>query len=349
MADNIARNKFANASSFVYPYSPAKAVDGTLSPLGRWLGSSPLPPSSSPPAPVWLSVDLGAYYWVNRWVVKQMGMIGWSPNYNLIDYKLQGSLDNASWFDLDSVVNNSANQTDRSVSPQKTRWVRVYVTKGLRCNTNFASIADLEIYAADSTDSYLSNLVLSDSLVLNPAFSQTTKTYTSNAGYDLSSITITPTAADSNATINVNGVVCANGQPSAPVNLNPGVNNPIPVQVYPVIGEENTYTVNVTRASSPYLSGMLIVGIRGGGLTPAFNRATYAYTSSVANTKTTAQIQATAEDGGSITVNGVAVQSGQPSQVIDLQVGTNLVTVICNAAIGSDFKKYEITITRAAQ
>ncbi|OPY61819.1 MAG: Cadherin-like beta sandwich domain protein [Pelotomaculum sp. PtaU1.Bin065] len=348
MGDNIARNKFANASSFVYPYAPAKAVDGTLTPLGRWLGTSPLPPEPTPPSPVWLIVDLGAFYWVNRWLVKQMGLIGWSPNYNLTDYKLQGSLDNANWFDLDSVTNNSANQTDRAIAPHKTRWVRVYVTKGLRCNTNFASIVDLEIYAADPTNPYLSNLVLSNSLVLNPPFSQTTNTYTSNAGYDLSSITITPTVADSNATIKVNGIACANGQPSAPVNLNAGVNNPIPVEVYPAIGEVNTYTVNVTRASSPYLSAMLIVGIKGGGLTPTFNKTTYAYTSSVANTKTTAQIQATAEAGGSITVNGVAVQSGQPSQVIDLQVGTNLVTVICNAAIGSDFKKYEITITRAA-
>ncbi|HEX3047118.1 MAG TPA: discoidin domain-containing protein, partial [Bacillota bacterium] len=136
---NIALNKPATASNSVFPYQPAKAVDGVPSALNRWVGSSPLPPSGTP-APVWLSVDLGAFYWINRWVVRQMGAAGWSPNYNLTDYKLQGSLDNANWYDIDTVTNNSANQTDRATAPSKARWARIYVTKGLRCNTNFASI-----------------------------------------------------------------------------------------------------------------------------------------------------------------------------------------------------------------
>ena len=80
--------------------------------MGGFFAASPGPGT---PAPIWLRVDLGAFYWINRWVVKQMGAVGWSPNYNLTDYKLQGSLDNANWFDIDTVTNNSANQTDRAI------------------------------------------------------------------------------------------------------------------------------------------------------------------------------------------------------------------------------------------
>jgi hypothetical protein len=344
MADNIAFNKYASASSYVFPYTPAKAVDGVLNPLARWLGSSPLPPSSAP-APVWLSVDLNAYYWVNRWVVKQMGALGWSPNYNLTDYKLQGSLDNANWFDMDSVVGNSANQTDRAIAPTKVRWARIYVTKGLRCNTNFAAVADLELYAADPTDSKLSSLVLSNSIALDPQFNPTTNTYSANAKYDDVSITVTPTAVDSRATIKVAGLPTASGQPSAPVSLNAGVNNPVPVEVTPFIGEANTYTVNVVRASSPYLTG---IAVKSGRvtipLTPSFSRTTENYTGTI-NGATSISVTSDAEDtNATIRVKGQVTSSGVPVTV-PVSPGLNNIDIVVEAKTGVDSKTYVCAIT----
>jgi hypothetical protein len=341
MSENIARNKFADANSFVFPYTPAKAVDGAVTVLDRWLGSSPIPVSGTP-APNWLRVDLGAYYWINRWAVSQMGGVGWPANYNLSDYKLQGSLDNANWFDMDSVANNSAGRTDRVIPPTKVRWVRVYITKGLQCNTNFASIMDLEIYAADPTSPYLSNLVLSNSLALDPAFSQTVNSYTSDAGYDIESITITPTAVDAKATIKVNGVPVASGQPSGPIGLNPGVKNPISVQVSPLIGEVYTYSVDVTRASSPYLANLVIDGVR----RFIFDKNTFNYSLTISAADTA--VTPTAEDAhAAITVNGQTVSSGQQSQRIPLQAGQNIIEIIVNSAIGKDLKKYTLTITKS--
>ena len=432
---NIALNKPATASSYVLPFAPSKAVDGTLTPLGRWVCNT---------IPGWLMVDLGKSTWINRWVVKHMSMAGFpSPSYNDQSYKLQGSNDNHTWSDIDIVTNNSQNSTDRTFIPVYYRYVRVYVDYGLTVNKNLASIEELEIYEAPNP--YLKSLSLSSGS-LNPAFSSTVFNYTANVGYETGSITVTPTVDDATSTVKVNGVANPSGQASAPITLNVGVNTvnvevtassglkqvytiavtrasspylagitfsngalvgsfekttlnynanigydgatitvtptaedsragitvngvevvsgqpsgsiSLNVGVNPVItivvtskdgSDSRTYTITPTRASNPYLSAMLIVGIRGGGLTPAFNRATYAYTSPVPNSKISVQIQSTAEGGGSITVNEASVQSGQPSQAIDLQVGTNLVTVICNAATGSDSKKYEITITRAAQ
>ena len=83
---NIALNKSATASGSVAPFTPTKAVDGSIDPRNRWLCSVAPPPGGSVP-PSWLRVDLGTNFWVNRWVVKQMGLTGWSPSFNMVDYK----------------------------------------------------------------------------------------------------------------------------------------------------------------------------------------------------------------------------------------------------------------------
>ncbi len=332
---NVALNKYADASNSMFPYQPAKAVDGISTPLNRWVGSSPLPPS-----PVWLRVDLGATYWINRWVLRQMGAVGWSPNYNLSDYKLQGSLDNVNWFDIDTVTNNSANSTDRPISPVKTRWVRIYVTKGLRCNNNFASIVDLEIYQADPTSAKLTGLAISTG-TLSPPFDGTTYAYSANVGYDNSTITVTATTEDSRATIKVNGVPATSGQPSAPVSLDVG-SNTVTVEVTPFIGDPQNYVITVTRASSPYLSN--ITGIP--NMTPAFDKNTFNYTATVSSTTSTIKLTPTAEDSNAgITVNGSPVTSGEKI-TINLATGLNNIVVIVTSITGTDSRTYNFAVTK---
>lgn len=353
---NVALNKYAEASNSIFPYLPAKAVDGLQTPLNRWVGSAPVPPSGTP-APVWLSIDLGAFYWINRWVVKHMGAVGWpeppsTELYNLLDYKLQGSLDNVNWFDIDSVTNNSAKQTDRTTAPTKVRWARVYVTKGLRCNNNFASIVELELYNADPTSAKLSGLTISNNGTLNPPFGSTTYSYSANVGYDASSITLTPTAEDSRATIKVNGTPVVSGQPSAPVSLNVGTNPPITVEVTPFIGEPQNYVITVTRASSPYLSGLVVKAGRNPlTLTPAFVSTTLSYTANslgAASITITPTLETPTIDGGNavIKVNGIVVVSGQPSGIINLNPGSNPQSVEVTSALGGDVKTYSINVTR---
>jgi hypothetical protein len=338
---NIALNKTADASNFMFPYSPAKGVDGNLTPLSRWVGSSPLPPEPAIPNPVWYRIDLGAFYWINRWVVKQMGSVGWSANYNLTDYKLQGSLDNANWFDIDSVTNNSANQTDRTCTITKVRWARIYVTKGLRGNTNFASIEELELYPADPTSAKLSGLAISTG-TLTPTFGGTTYAYTASVGYDTTSMTVTATVEDSRATIKVNGTTATSGQPFTVNNLAVGPNT-ITVQVTPYIGDPQNYVITVTRASSSYLSN--VTGFT--NLNPTFSRNVFSYTASVDNGVSSIKIVPTAEDANAaITVNGTAVQSGKKSQSIPINVGSNTVNVMVTSVTGSVQTIYVFTVSR---
>lgn len=344
---NIALNKPADASNSVYPCSPAKAVDGIVTPLSRWLGSAPVPPSSGQPSPVWLRVDLGAFYWINRWVVKQMGLVGWSPNYNLTDYKLQGSLDNSNWFDIDTVTNNSANQTDRMTNPTKVRWARIYVSKGLRCNTNFASIIDLELYNADSTSAKLTGLTISAG-TLTPPFASTTYAYTANVGYDNNTITITPIAEDSRAAIKVNGVPVNSGQPSAPVSLTEG-SNTVTVQVTPFIGDPQNYTITVTRASSPYLTQIDTKYSGKSGqqtITTQIIKGTTQYTVDVpSGIKQVTETPYAADPAATITVDGLPVTSGQASSLINLDSeGKATVTIVVTSAIGSQSTIYTVNI-----
>ncbi len=344
---NIALNKPTDASSFVFPYNPAKSVDGIPTPLNRWVGSSPLPPEPAIAAPVWLRVDLGTNYWINRWVIKQMGAVGWPANYNLSDYKLQGSLDNANWFDMDSVTNNSANQTDRAFTPRKARWVRAYVTKGLRCNANFASIVDMEVYDAPNAP-LLTGLMLSTTsgtgITLIPGFFSQTFSYTANVDSSVPSVNVTPTTAT--GTIKVGNT----GTPSGtPVNilLNDGANT-ITVTVTSADNlMSETYTVIVNKAVATYLSNLVVNGIRG-SMNPAFSKITMAYTANVAaGVSSVTVIPTTESTGATILVNNTyTVPSGGTSPALNLNVGQNMITIKVTAPGGGSNQTYTVAVSR---
>jgi len=334
---NIVLNKTASANNSFAPFLPARAVDGNTTAPYRWVGTL---------IPGWLCVDLGAFYWINRWVVKFMGVAGWSPSFNVKSYRLQGSLDNNNWFTIDTVANNSANSTDRAVAVTKARWLRVYIDSGLINNAGAASIVEFEAYDAPPTSSNLTNLVLSTG-ALTPTFDKTILNYTQNVNNDTASVTVTPTSEDNAAQIRVNNISVPNGQTSAAILLNAGANTII-VAVTPVIGDVKNYAVVITKASSPYLSNLVVrSGKTSLAMNPTFARGTLEYT--VGPTSFSAvTITPTAEDASAtIKVNDVVVQSGQPSATITLNSGSNLVKVDILSATGADSKQYRITITKS--
>jgi len=83
---------------------------------------------------------------------------------------------------------------------------------------------------------------------LDQPFSSDTTSYTASVGCNISSITVTPTLSDPNASVTVNGSSTASGQVSAPISLNYG-SNTINVAVTALDGiTTKTYTITVTRA-----------------------------------------------------------------------------------------------------
>lgn len=239
MSNNLALNKPANASSYVSPFTAQRAVDGNTAPVCRWVCAA---------VPAWLEVDLGAACWIERWVVKHMGIAGWSsPHYNMVNYELQGSLDNATWFHMDAVNSNAASATDRAIALTQARFVRVHVSSGLNTNPGVASIAEFEVYG---TQSLLSNLVVRAgraALPINPAFNPTIFNYSTSAANTIPSVLITPTAQNSQASITVNGQPVSSGENSPPINLNVGQNT-ITVIVSSAGDDNKIYSIDIAKA-----------------------------------------------------------------------------------------------------
>ena len=120
----------------------------------------------------------------------------------------------------------------------------------------------------------LSSLTISSGS-FTPPFSSSTATYTDILAYSISSVTVTPTTADSTATIKVNGIAVTSGRASQTINMNIGKNT-ITVIVTAQSGATKTYTITVTRAASSNDNlGKLIIS--GGTLRPAFSTATTGY------------------------------------------------------------------------
>jgi gliding motility-associated-like protein len=112
---------------------------------------------------------------------------------------------------------------------------------------------------APSTDAYLAFIKLSGTGV-SPAFKPTTTAYTASVHNAVSSITVTPTTRDTNATVTVNAAGVTSGTASDAIPLSEG-DNTITAMVTAQDGSTTkTYTIIVTRAVSP-VNSFLPVGI----------------------------------------------------------------------------------------
>ena len=192
----------------------------------------------------------------------------------------------------------------------------------------------------------LSNLTLSAG-TLSPAFAASTTAYQAYVSPTTASITLTPTADNSNATIAVNGIAVTSGTPSTPIALASGANTINTVITSADGSPAKTYTVTVTRLTA--LSANLAnLHLSNGTLAPAFVANTLSYTASVANSVTSITVSPTLRDTlASVTVNGVGVANRTPSQPIALSTGDNVITIIVIAEDGVTTRTYTTTVTRA--
>ena len=97
-----------------------------------------------------------------------------------------------------------------------------------------------------SSDANLSSLAISQG-TLSPEFAAAKTAYTATVDNNVDSLTVTPTAADSNATIAVNDSAVASGSASEAIALTVGANT-IQVVVTAEDGTKATYTITATRA-----------------------------------------------------------------------------------------------------
>ncbi|MEQ4487158.1 Ig-like domain-containing protein [Cohnella silvisoli] len=111
------------------------------------------------------------------------------------------------------------------------------------------------------------------------------------------------------------------------------------------ITQSNNYSVN-TMPPSADLSGLTLSS---GTLTPAFASGTTDYTSSVGSGVLSVAITAsTSDSNATMTVNGNSVVSGRASGTINLNVGSNPITVVVTAENGTTKKTYNVIVNRAS-
>ncbi len=125
------------------------------------------------------------------------------------------------------------------------RMARTSIRNGWGLPTALALLA-LPAAALAQTHAELANLAPSAG-TLAPAFASNTFSYATSVPGPITTMTVTPTAADTNATITVNGSPVASGHPSGAISLNPGNNAIATVVVSADTAATNTYTLSVMR------------------------------------------------------------------------------------------------------
>jgi gliding motility-associated-like protein len=225
-----------------------------------------------------------------------------------------------------------------------TNTVTVVVTAEDGVTTNTYSLIVTKA-ATISNDASLGGFTLNTGTI-TPSFNTSTYNYTASVGSGTSSMTITPSGSNGQATITVNGAALING--AATVNLITGTNT-ITVLVTAEDGTSTkTYTVVVTKATAistdATLSGFVL---NVGTLSPIFNANTFNYTASVGSGTSSLTITPSGSDGQStITVDGAALTNG--AATVNLITGTNTITVLVTAEDGTSTKTYTLIVTRAA-
>ncbi len=190
----------------------------------------------------------------------------------------------------------------------------------------------------------LSNLVLSSG-TLTPGFASGTTSYAADVSNAVTSITVTPTLAESTATVKVNDVAVASGNTSGAINLSVGANT-LAVVTTAQDGTTKTYTIVVTRAASSN-ADLSALTLSVGTLSPTFVSGMTNYSASVTNATASITVTPTVADAtATVKINDISVSSGAASGSISLNVGANTVQVVVTAQ-NSATKTYTLTVTRA--
>ena len=212
-------------------------------------------------------------------------------------------------------------------------------------NGSGSGTAIVNITVNPSNDATLAALSISSG-TLSPVFASATTNYTASVSNATTSITVSPTVNQPNATVKVNGTAVTSGSASGAITLSVGsntINTVITAQDGTTI---KVYTITVTRISVDATLSNL--AISSGSLSSAFASATTSYTASVSNAISSITVTPTVNQvNATVTVNGTAVTSGSASGAIALTVGGNTIATIATAQDGSTIKTYTITVTRA--
>ncbi|WP_238008486.1 discoidin domain-containing protein [Dactylosporangium sp. AC04546] len=149
-AGNLALGATATASSSHPSFPPPRAVNGQwTSGYEGWVSEVGKPQT--------LTLDLGSAKTFNRYLIRHDGAARPAETANNTkNWTLQVSADGASWSTVDTVTNNTASTTDRTIATQSMRYLRLNITEPTQGTTADSQanprgrIGQLELYGPGS-------------------------------------------------------------------------------------------------------------------------------------------------------------------------------------------------------
>ncbi|MGB4067168.1 MAG: cadherin-like beta sandwich domain-containing protein [Nitrospira sp.] len=206
-----------------------------------------------------------------------------------------------------------------------------------------------------SGDNELSNLTVSSGS-LTPGFSPGTLTYTVDVATGTSSLTITATLQDSNASLMINGQGISSGQSREISPLTPpGSDTLITILVRAPSGAEKTYRVTVKRPLPSSNAALSALTVSAGNLIPGFTADnTGPYELTVPASVDSLTVTATKSDANSVmsSLGSVIALSGVASGSVSSPLGlgtTTEIMITVRAQDGVTTKTYTIKVSRASR
>ncbi|WP_375103148.1 cadherin-like beta sandwich domain-containing protein [Paenibacillus sp. RS8] len=216
-------------------------------------------------------------------------------------------------------------------------------------------VADFALVQSDMLAGKLIDVSTLDDLTvqtgtLSPSFAAGITEYTVTVDHSVESIELTAKATDAKAELTAQGQSYANGT-GISFELSVGANE-IPFAVTARDGSTKTYTVIVTRSAAEEASGstdLSALTLSSGTLSPAFGSEITEYSTHVDNEIASITVTASVYDSSAtLTVKGNQSISSQPSDMINLKVGSNKIPVVVTAVDGTS-KTYTVDVIRGAE
>ncbi|NRT74147.1 cadherin-like beta sandwich domain-containing protein [Clostridium beijerinckii] len=286
-------------------------------------------------------------------LVPSAGTLSPAFNSSTYDYTLQvpttqttiaftpTAVDNSSTIKVNGVTVKSGSRSQSIKLDEGENDVEVIVTtKDGDTNTYNIEVTRTALFRS----SQLTGLTLTSG-TLTPAFNKGVYEYSGTVDNSITSIGVTPTAEDVNATITVNGKKVPSGATSPYISLDEG-GNTINVKVTDSKGNSNTYVLNITRRYPKDNVNLASLSVTDGKMSPKFDPETYLYSVKVARNIEKVRVMYTSQnDKAKIKINGKEYTNGQ-SDYIKLDIGANLVVVEVTAEDGKTTTTYKLSVIR---
>lgn len=183
---------------------------------------------------------------------------------------------------------------------------------------------------------------------LEPAFDADVFEYRVEVANDVASLTVTATADDEAATVEVNGAPVDSGTASPPIALVIG-ETVITIDVIAEDGDRDTYTLRITRLPPPSDNPALAeLTLTAAVLDQIFDGAITSYTASTGFFGASTRVIAVPEaPRAELTLGEESLDAGEPSGPVPLAVGDNRIELEVTSEDGSRSRTYEVSVERA--